>query len=588
MSLFPYPNQRFTSRLGLALYGQEEVIAENFLLLDAAYGAGSSINVDGTLVESPNLSSTLPIAPIGDTLVTFQFDSNGNISAYVPTAIAPILPVTKAAIAHEWLNSYTAGTGLFTATQPVVADLGDTPAANTVLAGPTSGPAATATFRALVAADIPAAANLPLWSNLQNAAADLTLANAGYKTTFNQTSAVAWTWANTTAAAASVGTIAFVTKGIANTAVTLNTTGATLLVALLEGYTVVPTISDNKSNVWNYLTTYTSGNTKVVIAYAYGVTVGSGHIFTVPANVVAFVYAFSGTDITSAVFDSQNGTSTPQTSPFQVGSITPSTGDVVISGFAIKTSGTTASIDSGFSTADVVSGLGAAAYLLGAANSPLNPTWTTNVIGANCVPATACFRQSATPTNQSSPILTLGGTYWNASVSAADTWTIQDVIPNLTNGTSTLTLAHSGTSGYASVSVPNLALPSGGELAWNSDAGISRLGAASLAIGNGTAGNVTGNLSFNRVNLAGADYAGQATVTAGATTKAVTFAANYVGTAQPVIVLTPTSDPLALGVPVGYWVTYSGGAGAWTGFTVNIQTTLAGDVTFNYIVIGKA
>jgi hypothetical protein len=121
-----------------------------------------------------------------------------------------------------------------------------------------------------------------------------------------------------------------------------------------------------------------------------------------------------------------------------------------------------------------------------------------------------------------------------------------------------------------------------------SDTGISRLGAASLAIGNGTAGDTTGNLSFNRVSLAGADYAGQATVTAAATTKAVTFAANYTGTAQPVIVLTPTSDPLATGVPVGYWVTYSGGAGAWTGFTVNIQTALAGNVTFNYIVIGKA
>jgi hypothetical protein len=140
-------------------------------------------------------------------------------------------------------------------------------------------------------------------------------------------------------------------------------------------------------------------------------------------------------------------------------------------------------------------------------------------------------------------------------------------------------------------------VPSGLTIGWSSsainngtavDTGISRLGAASLAIGNGTAGDTTGNLSFNRVSLAGADYAGQATVTAAATTKAVTFAANYTGTAQPVIVLTPTSDPLALGVPVGYWVTYSGGAGAWTGFTVNIQTALAGNVTFNYIVIGKA
>jgi hypothetical protein len=97
-----------------------------------------------------------------------------------------------------------------------------------------------------------------------------------------------------------------------------------------------------------------------------------------------------------------------------------------------------------------------------------------------------------------------------------------------------------------------------------------------------------GSLTLPRINLAGADFAGQATVTAGTTTKAVAFSANYVGTGQPVVILTPTSDPLALGVPVGYWVTYSGSAGAWTGFTVNIQTALAGNVTFNYIVVGQA
>ena len=38
----------------------------------------------------------------------------------------------------------------------------------------------------------------PLWSALGNAGAALTLANAGYATTFDQTSAVNWTWANTT------------------------------------------------------------------------------------------------------------------------------------------------------------------------------------------------------------------------------------------------------------------------------------------------------------------------------------------------------------------------------------------------------
>src|ERR1017187_9597325 len=88
MSLFAYPNQRYTSQLGLALFGQDEVLAENFLLIDAAYAAGSSISVNGTLVPSPNLSSTLPVAPPGEQLATFQFDANGNISAYVPIPAA--------------------------------------------------------------------------------------------------------------------------------------------------------------------------------------------------------------------------------------------------------------------------------------------------------------------------------------------------------------------------------------------------------------------------------------------------------------------------------------------------------------------
>jgi hypothetical protein len=53
--------------------------------------------------------------------------------------------------------------------------------------------------RSLVAGDIP---SLP-WNANGNATADLTLANAGFKTTFNQTSAIDWTWANTTAATSS-------------------------------------------------------------------------------------------------------------------------------------------------------------------------------------------------------------------------------------------------------------------------------------------------------------------------------------------------------------------------------------------------
>ena len=79
MSLYPYPNQRYTSQLGLALFGMEETLAENFLLIDGTFGAGSTVNVNGSLVANPNFGS-LPAAPPGDTNVTFQVDINGNVN----------------------------------------------------------------------------------------------------------------------------------------------------------------------------------------------------------------------------------------------------------------------------------------------------------------------------------------------------------------------------------------------------------------------------------------------------------------------------------------------------------------------------
>jgi hypothetical protein len=67
----------------------------------------------------------------------------------------PTLAATDAGSSHHFLTSYTSTTGAFTDARPAVADLSDTPAAAQVLAGPATGVAATATFRALAATDIP-------------------------------------------------------------------------------------------------------------------------------------------------------------------------------------------------------------------------------------------------------------------------------------------------------------------------------------------------------------------------------------------------------------------------------------------------
>ena len=49
-------------------------------------------------------------------------------------------------------------------------------------------------------------------------------------------------------------------------------------------------------------------------------------------------------------------------------------------------------------------------------------------------------------------------------------------------------------------SAGSITVPSGQTLDWNADTGLSRLGAASLALGNGTAGDFTGSLKLTTVN----------------------------------------------------------------------------------------
>jgi hypothetical protein len=308
-----------------------------------------------------------------------------------------------------------------------------------------------------------------LWSALGNAAGSLTLANTTYNTTFNQTSPATWTWANLgSGPSINVQLVASGTTTNVNgikVAATLNTTGATLLVAFLDSYDAgagAPNITDGKSNTWQYLTTYGIDSThKVCIAYAYNPSVGTGHTFQ-SNNTYSFgvVYAFSGTLTTSGVYDSGGGASGPLTSPFQPGSITPTAGDLVICGFGNDgESMSAATINSGFAAPILVTATapqGAASYLLNAANSALNPTWTTNSTVNMC--AIACFKGVATITPQNSPALTLQGVYTASGVGHADDWSIQTVGGSGDNGTSTLTFSHAGSSGTAAVSVPALAI----------------------------------------------------------------------------------------------------------------------------------
>src|SRR5208282_3804372 len=79
--------------------------------------------------------------------------------------------------------------------------------------------------------------------------------------------------------------------------------------------------------------------------------------------------------------------------------------------------------------------------------------------------------------------------------SIADTWNLQSKIGNGTvDSSSIFTFSHVGTTGVAAVQVPQLDVGA-------TDTGISRLGAASLAIGDGTAGDFTGSLKLTNLSF---------------------------------------------------------------------------------------
>jgi hypothetical protein len=129
-----YPGSLYTPNLGLALYGMDEVLAENFVILDSAVttggtpggttgqvqynnagafggiaegtagwvltsngvgvppsfqaiSSGTSVLVNGSSITNPNFNDSTPAAPPGNTNVTWQV-SGSSVSAYVPT-VAP-------------------------------------------------------------------------------------------------------------------------------------------------------------------------------------------------------------------------------------------------------------------------------------------------------------------------------------------------------------------------------------------------------------------------------------------------------------------------------------------------------------------
>jgi hypothetical protein len=177
------------------------------------------------------------------------------------------------------------------------------------------------------------------------------------------------------------------------------TGGVTLLVAILASRGGPATITDSLSNNWEYLPAYTDPVTGITVQVAYvsNPILSAQDIFTL-ANQnesSAVVYAFTGTLQANGVLDMTAGVASLLASPFKPGSISPTAGDLVISGFAgasqLLTSPT---INDSFSASLTAGSAGTAAvagaYLLNAPSTALNPTWTSPEAGVPFIVSFFC------------------------------------------------------------------------------------------------------------------------------------------------------------------------------------------------------
>jgi hypothetical protein len=307
-------------------------------------------------------------------------------------------------------------------------------------------------------------------------------------------------------------------SSITNASTAINTTGATLLVAIV--YCLYPgsgiTLTDGV-NTWHALTVYeaTPGAYETKLFYCYAPTTSATHQVTA-GNQYGYLsidfQAWSGTGITSAVYESSTGSSSGgvTVTSIQPGSVVPVTsGDLIISTCMIEGGDPGVPNDSFISTHHgVVVGpyFGVSAnYLIAPNTSSVDPTYTFTSAGAS---ATIVVFAAVVP------IPTFTGNIVSSSV----------------------------------------ALTSAADLSWNADSGISRTAAGTLAIGNGTALNASGQLGVAVVRNTGFTVANlPATAGAGKVEGATAYATNG---------LKPTElTGYGTGVPVFYSAAGPAGAG---------------------------
>jgi hypothetical protein len=435
------------------------------------------------------------------------------------------------------------------------------------------------------------------WSDLQNGTAALTLANGANGTEFDQTSSALWKWFNTTIA-------------------TNSTTNGSPILDLSANYWTGSASAEDKWTMQSVLAAGTNGASALTFAHS-----GSTGSATVNAPAFGVTNSLGGLPPAGSPSGLYNLAGAPMTYN-STGTYSLMVADAVsgaVAGFISYALNLTSAGVFGFSgvptsvnTKDTgISRVGAAALAIG--NGAQGDSSASLALG-NLSQTNPTVATSST--TNASPTRVFSANYWTGAASAADTWTISSSLAAGTNGFSTLTFAHAGSTnagvagGVAQVSVPRLLISNGGSqpicfynasgvngvvlqdytntgdmilfktnaayqvvmrstlvLGWSSgtslggggtapDSAFSRLGAASVALGNGTQGDFTGALKLGTLNNQG-----------GRIVKRVSKAANYTSTAADYVIVFTATATLTLD---------SAAAVAGTMYRVKLSTSAAG------------
>jgi len=432
-------------------------------------------------------------ADLSDTATSAGYVLRANGTSFVSAQLGygdlsglPTLAATDAGSSHHFLTSYTSTTGAFTDARPSAADLSDTAtsAGYVLRANGTSFVSAQLGY-----GDLSGTPTIPTsfaWNVEGNANGNLSLSNAGYTSTFNQTSAVAWLWANTTTA-------------------TVSTTNASPLLELAANCWHGGASTQDLWTIGSSLVAGTDG----VSTLTFGHTGSSGLAnvsvpsLQLPVNSVAPSTA-------QAVYLTQDGTYVTLwagRNTFRIVNQVDNT--TTPSLFIIPGQGGTAS------NCNIVSGDTGGKLIIGG-NSGCTNAFTPNSeymdLGGNSVAFKGTTNGGTQINiNESSTFSPASGSsayvahYVNPTInqtsSASGSYTALKiaVIETSVLGTANKLIdCYAGSSG----TTPEFSVSSAGTVALagtltfgsSADTGISRLGAASLAVGNGTAGDYSGSL----------------------------------------------------------------------------------------------